>query len=203
MTRPVFTPYSFNPYGGYNNYPYMQNPMQPQMPMQAQMPMQPQEQAQSQSQSQSQSQEQSSNMGSPIQTIQNTQFINPQAICYFVYSKDEMQGLKVEPNTFYIGINKQTKEIYVRSWNNDGNIEFNTYTLADNKQEVSELKTIMTKLNLIEEKINERYDSNAYTTNNDRTNANAKQSGDGFVQPNDARKNPRTTVSNTSKLSEI
>lgn len=189
MTRPVFTPYSFNPYGGYNNYPYMQNPMQPQMPMQPQEP------------AQSQSQEQSSNMGSPIQTIQNTQFINPQAICYFVYSKDEMQGLKVEPNTFYIGINKQTKEIYVRSWNNDGNIEFNTYTLADNKQEVSELKTIMTKLNLIEEKINERYDSNAYATSDGRTNA--KQSNDGFVQPNDARKNPRTTVSNTSKLSEI
>ena len=157
MTRPVFTPYSFNTYGGYNNYPYMQNPMQPQMPMQPQ--------------------EQSANVGSPIQTIQNSQMLNPQAVCYFVMAKDEMQGLKVEPNTLYIGINKQSKEMYVRSWNNDGNIDFNTYTLAENKQEESELKMIVNKLNAIEEKLNERNDTNANAKYNGRTNA--KQSNDG------------------------
>ena len=175
MTRPVFTPYSFNSYGGYNNYPYMQNPMQPQMPMQ------PQEQIQGQVQGQMQNpiqpQEQSSAVGSPIQTIQNSQMLNPQAVCYFVMAKDEMQGLKVEPNTLYIGINKQSKEMYVRSWNNDGNIDFNTYTLAENKQEESELKMIVNKLNAIEEKLNERNDTNANAKYNGR--ANAKQSNDG------------------------
>lgn len=183
MTRPVFTPYSFNSYGGYNNYPYMQNPMQPQMPMQTQipmqtqMPMQPQEQMQGQMQNPVQLQDQSSAVGSPIQTIQNSQMLNPQAVCYFVMAKDEMQGLKVEPNTLYIGINKQSKEMYVRSWNNDGNIDFNTYALAENKQEESELKMIVNKLNVIEEKLNERNDTNANAKYNDR--ANAKQSNDG------------------------
>ena len=167
MTRPVFTPHSFNPYGGYNNYPYMQNPMQSQMPMQSQEQMQ----------NQTQSQEQVLTVGSPIQTIQNNQMLNPQAVCYFVTAKDEMQGLKVEPNTFYIGINKQSKEMYVRSWNNDGNIDFNTYTLAENKQEESELKMIVNKLNAIEEKLNERNDTNVNAKYNGRTNA--KQSNDG------------------------
>ena len=177
MTRPVFTPYSFNTYGGYNNYPYMQNPMQPQMPMQSQMPVQPQEQIQGQMQNPIQPQEQPSTIGSPIQTIQNSQMMNPQAVCYFVMAKDEMQGLKVEPNTLYIGINKQSKEMYIRSWNNDGNIDFNTYTLAENKQEESELKMIVNKLNAIEEKLNERNDTNANAKYNGR--ANAKQSNDG------------------------
>ncbi len=138
---------NLNPYGGYNNFsPYN---MQPQMPIQPQMPMQPQMSAQEVTQEQPQS----PTIGTPIQTIQNNQSLNPQAVCYFVAAKDEMQGLKVEPNTFYIGINKQAKEMYVRSWNNDGNIDFNTYTLTEGKKESSGISAIIEKLEGIENKL--------------------------------------------------
>ena len=135
-----------------------------------------------------------------IQRIQTNTY-SPNVQCYFVNDSQELQNIRTIPNTFYIGINQKSKEIYVRSWNNDGLIDFNTYTLAENKQEESELKTIMNKLNMIEEKLNARNDTNDYATNDDR--ANAKQSNDGFVQSNDARKNTRATVSNNSKLGEV
>ena len=147
MSRPIFSPYNFNPtgmqnmnpYGGYNNFtPYGTQPqMQPQM--------QPQEMVQEQPQS--------PNVGMTIQTIQSSQNLNPQAVCYFVAAKEEMQNLKIEPNTFYIGINKQAKEMYVRTWNNDGNIDFNTYTMTEGKKETSGITAIIEKLENIENKL--------------------------------------------------
>lgn len=149
MNRPIFSPYNFNPtgmqnmnpYGGYNNFnPYG---VQPQMQPQVQPQVQPQEVVQ----------EQPQNVGMTIQTIQSSQNLSPQAVCYFVAAKDEMQNLKVEPNTFYIGINKQAKEMYVRAWNNDGNIDFNTYTLTEGKKESSGITSIIEKLEAIENKL--------------------------------------------------
>lgn len=84
--------------------------------------------------------------GQPIQTIQPQQ---PQAICYFVNSKTDMQNVQVQPNVVYIGINRKDKEIYVRSWNNDGVIDFDTYSLAQGEKENTELKTIMEKLDIL------------------------------------------------------
>nr|DAH10999.1 MAG TPA: hypothetical protein [Caudoviricetes sp.] len=124
----------------------------------------------------------------PIHTIQQ---VNPQAICYFVNSKNDLQNIQVNPNVVYVGINKQTKEVYLRSWNNDGMIDFDTYSLAEGKQESSELKTIMDKLeNKLKEIDNERYATANNPKHNDRSDA--KQSYDGIIQPNDARKVKRT-----------
>lgn len=127
----------------------------------------------------------------PIQTIQQ---INPQAVCYFVNSKNDLQNIQVNPNVVYVGINKQTKEVYLRSWNNDGMIDFDTYSLAEGKQESSELKTIMDKLENIENKLKE-IDHERYATTDDAKSNNrtdAKQSYDGVIQSNDARKIKRS-----------
>lgn len=127
----------------------------------------------------------------PIHTIQQ---VNPQAICYFVNSKSDMQNIQVNPNVVYVGINKQTKEIYLRSWNNDGMIDFDTYSLAEGKQESSELKMIVDKLENIENKLKEiENERNATTTNSKHYDrSDAKQSYDGSIQPNDARKIKRS-----------
>lgn len=117
------------------------------------------------------------NFGQPIQTIQQTQ---PQAVCYFVSNKSDMQNIQVQPNVFYIGINRQSKEIYVRSWNNDGLIDFDTYSLSTGEQESTELKTIMDKLDLI---LKEKGYGGNVTANNSEGNTRtvSEQSNDGIV----------------------
>lgn len=123
----------------------------------------------------------------PIQTIQQ---INPQAVCYFVNSKNDLQNIQINPNVVYVGINKQTKEVYLRSWNNDGMIDFDTYSLAEGKQESTELKTIMDKLENIENKLKEIDYERDVTIDDSKSNGrtNAKQSYDGTIQSNDVRK---------------
>ena len=67
-------------------------------------------------------------------TIQTIKQNNPSVNCYFVNDKTEMQGINVMPGTVYIGINKKSNEVYIRSWNNDGNIDFNTFSKIENNQ---------------------------------------------------------------------
>lgn len=121
--------------------------------------------------------------GQPIQTIQQTQ---PQALCYFVNSKTDMQNIQVQLNVFYIGINRQAKEIYIKSLNNDGLIDFDTYSLSNGTQESTELKMILDKLDLI---IKEKRDDEHDTTNNATSNAGtvSEQPNNGSIQPNDVR----------------
>lgn len=121
--------------------------------------------------------------GQPIQTIQQSQ---PQAVCYFVSSKSDMQNIQVQPNVFYIGINRQAKEIYIKSLNNDGLIDFDTYTLSDGTQESTDLKMILDKLDLI---IKEKKDDEHNSTINATSIAGtvSEQSNNGSIQPNDVR----------------
>lgn len=117
------------------------------------------------------------NFGQPIQTIQQTQ---PQAVCYFVNGKADMQNIQIQPNVFYIGINRQGKEVYIRSWNNDGLIDFDTYSLSTGEQESSELKTIMDKLDLLlKEKKDERIDTATNATSD--AGSVAEQPSDGVI----------------------
>lgn len=90
------------------------------------------------------------------QTIQNVnQQVQKQASCYFVKAPEELAGVNIMPNIFYLGINREGKEIYVRRMNNDGNIELETYTLVSGKREKNELQAIVDRLNSIESKIAE------------------------------------------------
>lgn len=117
------------------------------------------------------------NFGQPIQTIQPQQ---PQAVCYFVNSKSDLQNIQVQPNIVYIGINKQDKEIYMRAWNNDGIIDFDTYSLSGGEKENTELKSIMDKLDLI---LKEKGYGGNDTANNSEGNARtvSEQPNDGIV----------------------
>lgn len=106
------------------------------------------------------------------QTIQTIRPTNPQVQCYFVGNKSEMQNIQVVPNTYYIGINRQSKEIYLRTWNNDGMIDFDTYSLAEGKQESTDIKTILDKIQNIENRLMEGKDVQS-TNNNISNNAGA------------------------------
>ena len=95
------------------------------------------------------------------QPIQQFQQQMPQASCYFVKSIDELSGIRIMPNIYCMGINKDGKEIYVRRMNNDGNIEVETYSLKSESKEKSELEKITERLtnieNSLKEKNNERF----------------------------------------------
>lgn len=85
------------------------------------------------------------------QAIQNlNQQIQKQAACYFVKAPEELAGVNVMPNIFYLGINRDDKEVYVRRMNNDGNIEVEKYVLASGVKEKTELQTISERLEKIE-----------------------------------------------------
>lgn len=88
------------------------------------------------------------------QPIQN---VTPQsqASCYFVKSPEELAGLNVMPNVFYLGINRDKKEVYIRRMNNDGNIEVENYSLSAGVEEKTDLKKILEEIELIKQKIPE------------------------------------------------
>lgn len=130
--------------------------------------------------------------GQVIQTYQDPQ---PPVQCYFVSSERQMSNMQIQPNTVYIGINKDSKEIYMRKWNTDGNIEFESYKLSSGTQEESELKTIMAKLDDIEKRLKGTKDERNVTNVNAAGNGRqyAKQPTNANVQPNDGRKDAPTT----------
>lgn len=89
-----------------------------------------------------------------LQTIQPVhQRIQPQVMCYFAQNVAEMDNIKLLPDTYYIGINQNTKEIYIRKMNNMCLAETEIYNLVTNKKEKSELETILERLNNLESKI--------------------------------------------------
>lgn len=123
----------------------------------------------------------------PIQTIQ------PQSQCYFVGSKEEMQTLQPMPNTYYIGINRTAKEVYIKAWNNDGNIDFDIYTSKNTTEDG--YNAILAKITSLEEKIDNVTDVH--------TTVNAKQSEYAGIQSDDGRKDSGTAVPNSVEHSKI
>lgn len=121
------------------------------------------------------------------QTIQTLSGVQPQVQCYFVNAAADLSNFQIQPSTVYIGINKAGKEIYIRQWNMDGNIDFETYHLASGTKEQTELKTIMTKLEAIEDKLKGVNNEPVNTTVNAAGNGRqfAEQPHYGPVQSND------------------
>jgi hypothetical protein len=72
-----------------------------------------------------------------------------------VKTPEELTGLNVMPNVFYLGINRDKKEIYLRRMNNDGNIETESYSLSGGMEEKNDIKTILERLENIERRLNE------------------------------------------------
>lgn len=126
-----------------NNADYMQrlSMLEQQYYQQPQMQMQPQPQMQ------------------PIQNVSQYQ-TPPQASCYFVSSPDEIASTNLMPNNFYLGINQNTKEIYVKKMDNNGLIQLETYKMASNVEEKTDYKLILEQLTEINQKLGReaRYD---------------------------------------------
>lgn len=89
------------------------------------------------------------------QAIQNIQPTQPQSYCYFVRSHNDLNGINVMPNTYYLGINTDSNEIYVRRMNNDGLIDVKTYSLQSEKKEKTDFQAVFDRLDDIEKKISE------------------------------------------------
>lgn len=88
------------------------------------------------------------------QPIQNLN-VQPQSQCYFVRSQNDLSSVNVMPNFYYLGINPDANEIYVKRMNNDGLIELKTYCLQSEKKEKTEFQAIFDRLDGIEAKLNE------------------------------------------------
>ena len=132
------------------------------------------------------------------QTIQTLSGVQPQVQCYFVNAATDLSNFQIQPSTVYIGINKAGKEIYIRQWNMDGNIDFETYHLASGTQEQTELKSIMTKLEAIEDKLKGVNHEPVNTTVNAASDVRgaAEQPYYGAVQSNDGWQRPASPNSN-------
>lgn len=72
---------------------------------------------------------------------------------YSVESAQELDGIRPTLNVLYVGFNKNKKEIYVKQLTNDGLISVETYGLADNKKEKTDIETILEKINNIENRL--------------------------------------------------
>lgn len=134
-----------------------------------------------------------------IQTIQK-QSISPSVQCYFVKNKEELASLDAQPNTVYIGINQDSDELYIRQWNNDGKIDFDTYNKVSQTKEKTDFEKIQEQLNSIQEVLNERITSTNGATSNSRSNA--EQPLNGYVQPDDGEQDNRPATSNTAQYSK-
>ena len=88
-----------------------------------------------------------------IQTL-SQQSAQQQIYTYFVKSADQLNSIQPMPNTFYLGINADSDQIFVRHMNNDGVTEVKTYTLAGEQKKKSELQIISERLDSIEKKLN-------------------------------------------------
>lgn len=88
------------------------------------------------------------------QPIQNLN-VQPQSQCYFVRSPNDLSNINVMPNNYYLGINTDSNEIYVKRMNNDGLIELKTFTLKSEQKEKTEFQAVFDRLDSIEKKLSE------------------------------------------------
>lgn len=80
----------------------------------------------------------------------------PQISFVQVKSADEMSKYRVSPTMSCMGVNSDSKEIYFRKMNNDGNIENETYSLKSEIKEKSQLEIISERLSAIESTLKEK-----------------------------------------------
>lgn len=144
-------------YNAYNQFGY---PMGPQMPQS--MPQQMTQQMQNTMGTQP---------GQQTQTIQTIQQKPLQAVCYFAKSIEDLSNIDTLPGVYYLGINENGKELYVRKINSDGNVGVDTYSLTVEKKEKSELQQISDRLYNIEKQL-----SGLKGTKNDSRSNNSSSS---------------------------
>ena len=111
------------------------------------------------------------------------QTFQPQLRCFYVNSSQDMQRIPTNPNVLCIGINLNSKEMYVKQMNGMGIADIITYKETSNEQEKNLPVMILEKLTLIEQKLGDKHDEWHDTTNNadDDARTNAKPSTNGII----------------------
>lgn len=128
-------------------------------------------------------------------TIQTLQGVQPQVQCFFVSAPQDISNIQIIPGTVYIGMNKSAKEIYIRQWNLDGNIDFETYRLHTGTQEEPEYKAILARLDqLIEQTKGAKHESVSANSVAGNVGAVAEQPNGAHDTANDAGQVPATAV---------
>lgn len=86
------------------------------------------------------------------QTIQQMQ---PQGALYFVKSSQDLPSVNIMPNNYYVGLNQDAKEIYIKKMNNDGKLEIENYVLKEEIKEKTDIEKIFDRLDSIEKRLSE------------------------------------------------
>ena len=131
--------------------------------------------------------------GMVMQNIQHQPL--KQAQCFFVGSVSDMENIRVDFNTLYIGVDQAGKKIYVKQMNNNGMPNLDEYALTGGKSRKNELQLINEKLDLLMGDLkNERNVSTDSTAIYD--GAVSKSSDDGKIQSDDAEQKSSAAGSN-------
>lgn len=142
-----------------------------------------------------------------MNTVQRIQQQEPIVRCYFVNSKEELDMVRPEYNTIYIGINPTTKEIYTKQLNNNGMVDVFRYAQKSSEvvSENKDIKSIIEKLENIEKRMEamNSYEPDTNVSKSNNARQNAKYSGNARIQPNDDGKNTPTTNANASEFSTV
>ena len=104
----------------------------------------------------------------PVQQMQKS------AQFFSVESPQELDGIRPSLNVMYFGFNGKKKEIYVKQLTNDGLVSVETYSLAGDKKEKSELEIVLDKINELGNKISggQNVQNNAANGANGNANVN-------------------------------
>lgn len=103
----------------------------------------------------------------PVQQLQKS------AQFYSVESPQDLDGIRPNLNVLYFGFNAKKKEIYLKQIMNDGLVSVETYSLAGNKKEKSELETVLEKISELENKLTNKGVANVPNNTANVTTGNA------------------------------
>lgn len=86
--------------------------------------------------------------GNHIQNLTST--FPTEVQCFYVAGPRDMEKIQPALNVVYIGINSDKKEVYIRQMNNNGLIDFDTYTLQSGEQQKNDYTKIIERIDQLE-----------------------------------------------------
>lgn len=97
--------------------------------------------------------------------------MRPQVNSYFVSSPYELSGINYMPNTYYMGLNFEKGEIYIKHMKNDGLVESTIYKLDTHEDEKSLAERLSEVEKALKELKSETKDARAINKKPDQRNA--------------------------------
>lgn len=102
---------------------------------------------------------------SRIQNISSV--LSTEVQCFYVNNPQEMDKINPIPNVLYIGINLNSKEIYLKQVNGFGLIDFDIYAKQAGEQQKNEMTKILEKLDELLKGRNDVIQSSTSTSGNE------------------------------------